>query len=258
MKHTQKNDYLRSPSERTFDNHVQHLTYSIINVWALWQKYSIEQIFQVNVAEQLIEALLKVTESSSKLNQSDISELALKPKNLIQQVLANQSPPSKREKQNISNMIHDLCQPNLLDKYNLGFNLEKERFHKKSNHLIYLVDDYEWVTEKLSIELKIAGFNVLTFNNLNNFHSACKRTMPSIVIMDMVLREGEKAGANAVKQVQDYSNKDFSTIFISAHNDVESRLAAVRSGGSHYFVKPIDIEKLFNRSEERRVGKECR
>jgi len=74
----------------------------------------------------------------------------------------------------------------------------------------------------------------------------CCNDMPILFIVDMMLGDNKHAGAEFISQLQHQVTSLPPVIFASAYDDFDSRLAAVRSGGSRYFVKPFSDEYLLN------------
>ena len=62
--------------------------------------------------------------------------------------------------------------------------------------------------------------------------------------MDMVLKEGDIAGAIITQQIKAQTNKHIPVIFISVRDDIHARLAAARAGATRYLTKPLNIPKL--------------
>lgn len=112
------------------------------------------------------------------------------------------------------------------------------------NKLVYLVEDDEYFAKLLSVELESRGYTVKIFNKVKGLPQAIKYTPPAAVIMDVMLNEGQLAGPKVMFQLQKSRATPLPSIFISARNDMEARLAAVRANGDAYFTKPFDFKLL--------------
>ncbi|HFE38625.1 MAG TPA: response regulator, partial [Gammaproteobacteria bacterium] len=111
--------------------------------------------------------------------------------------------------------------------------------------LVYLLDTDKAYLEKISVELLNAGFKVACFRETSEFEKHCEHTTPNFVISDIAFATDEqKSLSSVITRLREASDQIFSITFISAQDSTQSRLAAVRAGGSHYFVKPLDIDKL--------------
>lgn len=111
-------------------------------------------------------------------------------------------------------------------------------------NLIYLAEDDELFAADLVANLEQADYRVRHFTELSDFKAACEKEVPAVIIMDMVLWDGDNAGADVISRLKDKVEPCPPMIFISVRDDIEVRLAAARAGASRYFCKPLDINKL--------------
>ena len=111
-------------------------------------------------------------------------------------------------------------------------------------NLIYLAEDDELLAADLILELKVAGFTVKHFTDLNTFEQACIKKLPAAVIMDVVFKGGNLSGTNVILKLKDQKIICPPVIFISVRDDMEARLAAARAGASRYFCKPLNMSKV--------------
>jgi len=115
---------------------------------------------------------------------------------------------------------------------------------QRDSNLIYLAEDDEHLAADLVTNLEQAGYQVRHFAELSDFEAACGKEAPAVIIMDIVFREGDVAGADVIARVNDRLETCPPVIFISVRNDMEARLAAVRAGARRYFSKPLEMNKL--------------
>ena len=172
------------------------------------------------VSQELIQAI-KSVENKNDLtldNKSIITDLILKLK-----TVANDWSPSKAP----------CFQP-------LG---EKMKGERKGN-LIYLAEDDELVAAELITQLEHDDFVVKHFTDLNDFANAFSDKIPSAIIMDVMFKEGDIAGADAIAKLKNKNEFCPPIIFIADRNDIEARLAAVKAGAQRYFTKPLNTKKL--------------
>lgn len=106
-------------------------------------------------------------------------------------------------------------------------------------------DDYE-VTQELALQLHHFGYDVRVFNRLDEFRLTMKQTPDVIVLMDIEFHEDRLAGIMAMKEVQQERAVPVPVIFISAYDDLASRLGAVRAGSAAFFSKPINPGELID------------
>ena len=110
--------------------------------------------------------------------------------------------------------------------------------------LIYLVDDDPACAESLATSIRQAGYDVVAMHDIVAFRQAMAARIPTAVVMDMMLREGALAGAQAIT---DHAREhSVPAIFISVREDFEARLAAVRAGAKGYLTKPVSVTRLLN------------
>jgi diguanylate cyclase (GGDEF)-like protein len=74
--------------------------------------------------------------------------------------------------------------------------------------------------------------------------------MPSALIVDVELPEGELAGPEFAKSFNRYTSSQVPSIFISSREDWQARLAAVQANGNAYLTKPIDYNDLLERLDQ--------
>ncbi|MCK4705548.1 MAG: PAS domain-containing protein, partial [Gammaproteobacteria bacterium] len=120
---------------------------------------------------------------------------------------------------------------------------DDEKDLNKSN-LIYLTEDDDLLAQEIMTKLEQAGYKAKHFTELDHFEDACKKEMPAVFIMDIIFKEGDVAGAEAITRLQNKLEYCPPVIFISMRDDMEARLAAARAGARRYFCKPLDMNKL--------------
>ena len=142
--------------------------------------------------------------------------------------------------------VADIWQPS-----NIPFIPEKpdHYFSQESNWVsnIYLVEDDEEIAIPLIDFLNIQGYRVFYYKNIHDFEKKyTDNEKASAIIMDMAFKEGHIAGAESIKQLSEHDDEFPPVIFISVHNDIEARMAAVKAGAKRYFTKPINYNNLLN------------
>ncbi len=121
----------------------------------------------------------------------------------------------------------------------------KKEEGSKEAKLIYLVDDDAEFSARIAAKLQDYGYLVVSFESLTAFEAAIARTLPDVVLMDMMLHEGPLAGAEAAQALHSQVGlQDIPFIFLTVRDDLEARLAAVRAGTVRYLTKPVDMLAL--------------
>lgn len=111
-----------------------------------------------------------------------------------------------------------------------------------ANQLIFIIDDEEPFTRDLALKVSHSGYTVRFFLDLASFKEGMKHARPAAIIMDMMLPDGN--GADAIAEMRDKDKLALPVIFLSANDDFQMRLKAIRCGGYAYFTKPMDINAL--------------
>ncbi|MDH5387574.1 MAG: response regulator [Gammaproteobacteria bacterium] len=115
---------------------------------------------------------------------------------------------------------------------------------QREGNLIYLAEDDELLAEDIVVKLEQADYRVRHFVDLNDFEAAFEHEVPAVIVMDIVFKEGDVAGADVIARIKSKQETCPPVIFISVRDDVEVRLAAARAGATRYFCKPLDMNKL--------------
>ncbi len=109
--------------------------------------------------------------------------------------------------------------------------------------VIYIVDDDKEYCVTISERLKQYG-DCHSYYSKASFTEAINLTIPDVVIMDMMLPEGDMAGAEAANAL--LKKQRVPVIFVSTRDDESSRLAAVRAGAYGYFIKQDDPARMIS------------
>ena len=116
--------------------------------------------------------------------------------------------------------------------------------------LIYVIEDDELLAREISSQLNYFDYEVETFSSTSPAAEAVKLRMPSALIVDVELPEGELAGPEFAKSFNRYTSSQVPSIFISSREDWQARLAAVQANGNAYLTKPIDYNDLLERLDQ--------
>lgn len=118
-----------------------------------------------------------------------------------------------------------------------------------ANNLIYLCDDEALLIEYLATQLNCFGYDCHLFHSTQAIYEAIQHKRPDVIIMDLGFPENEKAGTAFLNKIKNEFTPRIPSILLSARNDFEARLCAVRVGTAAYFRKPakaIDIVAILD------------
>ncbi len=123
-------------------------------------------------------------------------------------------------------------------------------FETNQDQHIYIVEDDVSQGQEISAQLSYFGYGITLFIDATQAADAIKSKRPDFLILDMMLPEGDLAGADLAKTLTNTSTEPLPIIFISSRTDWESRLAAVRAGAVAYIDKPVDFTLLLDQLDK--------
>lgn len=112
---------------------------------------------------------------------------------------------------------------------------------------IFVVEDEQELAEELKVQLGYFGYDVSVFNTLEEFRLALRKTSDVVVLMDITFPDDRLGGAKLMIEIQRERDVPIPVVFISAHDEFESRLEAARAGGIAYLSKPVNIGNLIDK-----------
>jgi len=113
-----------------------------------------------------------------------------------------------------------------------------------SRPTLFVIDDDELMRESLRTLLSVMGYDVLPFSTPGGFHRHYRVEMPGCLILD--IRMPRQSGLELYEQLLQ-EGKRLPVIFITAHADVPTAVAAMKTGAVEFLEKPFDRETLLNR-----------
>jgi len=118
---------------------------------------------------------------------------------------------------------------------------------------VWVVDDDESVRWVLEQALKQAQMIPRSFPSGRQFFAALEKEKPDVLVTD--IRMPDMDGLELIERLS-ASNPDIPAIVITAHSDLDSAVAAYKSGAFEYLPKPFDIDEameLVARAARQRV-----
>lgn len=109
---------------------------------------------------------------------------------------------------------------------------------------VFAVDDDKQLLDSLVVLLEVLGFQVRPFSSPGSFMQFYRPEMPGCLVLDV--RMPRQSGLELYERLL-LEGKRLPVIFITAHADVSSAVAAMKSGAIEFLEKPFDRETLVDR-----------
>ncbi|MGB5746621.1 MAG: sigma-54 dependent transcriptional regulator [Desulfobacterales bacterium] len=110
----------------------------------------------------------------------------------------------------------------------------------KISYTIYIVDDEKTIREGVTMALEDI-YRIKDFANAESALTALEKELPDLVLLDVGLPGMD--GIEALRRIKEL-HPDVLIIMITAYEDVETVIAAMKSGAYDYVVKPIYMDGL--------------
>lgn len=98
--------------------------------------------------------------------------------------------------------------------------------------------------------LRHAGYELHLCADIDALRHAMQRRRPDLILAEVSLAQGAQAGIEAIDALHSEFGAEIPVVFMAGHGDLGVRLAAVRTGGLGFFLKPLNEEALLRRIEE--------
>jgi diguanylate cyclase (GGDEF)-like protein len=118
------------------------------------------------------------------------------------------------------------------------------------DRLIYILEDDSHLAEEISNQLQHFNCQTVVCSDISQATAAINNRLPTAMILDVHLQEGSLGGPQLASQTEVLQQNNIPLIYVSSHNDWQSRLAAVRAGGNAYLSKPIDFSALIEHLDQ--------
>jgi len=114
------------------------------------------------------------------------------------------------------------------------------------SRLIAVVDDEPDILELVSLHLKQAGFNVRTFQDAGQFQKSLARTVPDLVVLDLMLPDAD--GLDVCKELKaDARTAHIPVMMLTARGEELDRVLGLEIGADDYVTKPFSPKELVAR-----------
>lgn len=110
---------------------------------------------------------------------------------------------------------------------------------------ILLIDDEQTLLYSLAANLKRHGYEVVTAESVEQALELLQRTIPSIIVADLLFGEGQQTGIEFYQHVrEDPRLKNVPFLLMSGISDEFVVRAGMRLGVDNFIQKPFDLELL--------------
>jgi len=196
-----------------------------------------------------------ITGSAGTFSYKELSAKAQALEILLKSLVEKQLNFSVEVSSQIERMLQDIVQTNLEAIHNKNHEIHENTPtatpNNKSalNKVLILEDDLE-LNAYLSTQLKYFGFDVQSSSCLTQLKDLYLSFQPDLIISDISFPESDLGGIQEIEKLIDQLSITVPIMFISAHQDIAYRLAAVRAQGVAYFSKPVNISALVQKVSE--------
>lgn len=114
--------------------------------------------------------------------------------------------------------------------------------------MIYIIEDDQDIREMETYALKNSGFEVEAFSESGSFYEACRKSLPSLVLLDIML-PGEDGLAILKNLRQGDDTKDIPVIMVTAKSTEIDKVKGLDSGADDYITKPFGVMELVSRAK---------
>lgn len=197
-----------------------------------------------------------LTGSGKTFGFAALSDAARMLETCLKQIAETKQAPDEEQRNQIQGMMVELRQVAIKrDASTAGMlSAPAEGQGTVSSRRIYLVEDDVEFAAGLKSQLGYYGYDVSVYHQLETFREAIRQSADAVVVMDIDFPEGSRHGVQMMKEMQRGRGAPVPVIILSAHDDFESRLEAVRAGGVAYFSKVFNVGNLIDKLDELTSG----
>ncbi|MGD8525262.1 MAG: response regulator [Thioalkalispiraceae bacterium] len=221
----------------------------VSEIESAWQRYS-QTPSESSILDDLYRLAHTLMGSASTFEATGLSRAAKGLDQYLKNIVEQQIVPSSEDRESISFLIYRIKEQAEMTIHSSRQDPHPHRIPEMDvkpehrNNRVYVVDDDPLILERIGSELNNLNFDIETFTELEAFYSACEKQLPAVIIMDVVFPDNSRGGLAAIEKLKRLYEKLPPVILISAKDNIEMRLAAVRTGAKRFFEKPLNYEKF--------------
>ncbi|WP_455209661.1 diguanylate cyclase [Kaarinaea lacus] len=119
-----------------------------------------------------------------------------------------------------------------------------------SERQICVLEEDVALAREIAERLQHFGYEAVTFRDCEDAAESMQQQLPAAMVLDTQFQTDVVANSRLEKQKQLLLQHRIPLIYISSHNNWESRLDAVRAGGQAYLTKPVDFTALIEHLDQ--------
>jgi two-component system response regulator AtoC len=108
-------------------------------------------------------------------------------------------------------------------------------------HSVLVIDDQSSILQSMEVFFQLRGWKVHTAINGRKGIGLARKVRPALVVLD--IRLPDLSGLEVLKELR-AQVPEAEVIMITAHQDMESTIQAIKSGAFDYLHKPVDIDEM--------------
>ncbi len=230
--------------------YVADLPQKINNMRLAWHKV-IEQK-DTNDLRQLRIMIHSLAGSSGSFGLPQIQQQAEQLEALLGHITFNDEQQKSKIEQHLDIMQQSAqaaAKTNLQSQHNQQ---EHVLFQSQQKRHVLIVEDDPSQGDELSEQLMHYGYEVVLLRDINQLETTLSTQTIDLILCDIMHNNRENAGFEMIHQLQERNIgcKNIPVLFLSARDDLDARLKAIRAGGIGYFPKPVNIGSLIDRIEQ--------
>jgi len=113
--------------------------------------------------------------------------------------------------------------------------------------LVFVVDDEPEHLRHLSDQLRLFGYQVQGFANLQTMGAALESSRPDALVVDMNPSISDLECIGSIHRIQQRLKRPCPLVFVSNEDAIQIRFAAVQAGAEAFFTTPVRVEHLVER-----------
>lgn len=144
---------------------------------------------------------------------------------------------------NLGDCVNEICKQTKTHKEN---KIVADPTLNTKSPLVLIVDDDKNFCNTLALQLEHLGYRTRSINQLDELVQSVKNYKPHAIFMDIIFNGQANAGTKMIKAIRDEEDISVPIVFMSARDDMNSRLEAVRSDGVAFLSKNFNLGELKN------------